>query len=114
MITDTELLEAALAGYDAEISRLHGLRNKAAAALAELKPNAAPMAAARNGGSGPITAAGRKRIADAQKKRWAEFHRRKAAFVARARRIKKGEKGAIETQRAAWRNRKRKIGKRRK
>ena len=78
---DPSLLEAALMGYESE-------RQKIAEKIAELQrqlgghnhragTTVAPIPT--NRGRRPMSAAARKRIAAAQKKRWAEFHRKKKA-----------------------------------
>jgi hypothetical protein len=80
--TDTGLLQAALVGYQhqkeqieakiAEIQRQIGGRAKAQAGTAS--PTSSEETPRKRK---PLSAAARKRIAAAQKKRWAEFHKSK-------------------------------------
>ena len=79
--TDTSLLEAALIGYEAErqkiqekiaeLQRQIGRRNHRAAAPAAATPT--------KRGRRRMSAAARKRIAEAQKKRWAAYRKRQKA-----------------------------------
>ena len=74
---DHTLLEAALIGYQHQASQI---AEKIADIRRQLggKPTAAaPKAAAVPGKKRSMSAAARKRIAAAQKKRWAEYHRLK-------------------------------------
>ena len=80
---DSETLEAALVGYQhqldqisAKMAELRGQLKGEAPARAAL-PEAAPAAPA--GGKRPLSPAARRRIALAQRKRWAEYHRAKEA-----------------------------------
>jgi hypothetical protein len=73
----TDILQAALIGYQAEISRIEQTMAKIRAELkgsAGATPAAAPMRAKRK-----ISAAGRKKMAAAQKKRWAAYRQQKSA-----------------------------------
>ncbi|MGA2769238.1 MAG: hypothetical protein ABSG26_00340 [Bryobacteraceae bacterium] len=79
---DSETLQAALVGYqhqldqiDAKMADLRGMLKAEARAAAE-PAEAAPPA---RGGKRPLSAAARKRIARAQRKRWAEYHKAKEA-----------------------------------
>ena len=79
---DSEILQAALVGYQHQLeqigAKMADLRSKlkgeapARAAVAEAAP-AAP------GGKRPLSAVARKRIARAQRKRWAEYHKAQEA-----------------------------------
>jgi len=71
-------LEAALIGYQHQAEQLTQKMADIQRQLAGKSPSAAPKTAA------PVkrramSAAARKRIADAQKKRWAEYHKQQAA-----------------------------------
>jgi hypothetical protein len=70
------LLEAALIGYQHQAEQI---AEKIAEIRRQLggKPSAAPKAAAGHGKKRSMSAAARKRIAAAQKKRWAEYHKQK-------------------------------------
>jgi hypothetical protein len=73
---DNSILEMALAGYQAEVQRIE----EAMAALRKRLGVRGTTSAAQitTDGSTPkrqMSAAARKRIADAQKKRWAAFHK---------------------------------------
>jgi len=82
--TDRSLLEAAIIGYRAKLDQID-------AAIAEIRATlkgSAPVAALDGGGGGiptpfrrkrKMSAAGRKRIAEATRKRWAEWRKAKAA-----------------------------------
>jgi hypothetical protein len=76
MKTDRSLLEAALVGYQAKLAEIH-------AAIASLRtqlgagPNVAPAPA--KPAKRKMSAAGRRRIIAAQKKRWAEYKKKQAA-----------------------------------
>ena len=79
---DSETLQAALVGYqhqldqiDAKMTELRSMLKGEAPAGAVL----AKAAPAAPGGKRPLTAAARKRIARAQRKRWAEYHKAKEA-----------------------------------
>jgi cell division septum initiation protein DivIVA len=76
---DLGLLEAALFGYQVEKEKIEA---KIADLQAQLKGKKSPVGvakAAKTGGKRTMSAAARARIAAAQKKRWAEFHKKKAA-----------------------------------
>lgn len=76
---DPGLLQAALYGYQVEKEKIEA---KIRDLQAQLKGKKAPVAvarAARAGGKREMSDAARARIAAAQKKRWAEFHKKKAA-----------------------------------
>jgi hypothetical protein len=76
MKSDRSFLEAALVGYQAQLAEIHQamlnirgmLGQKQAVATPSTKPARRKM-----------SAAGRRRIAVAQKKRWADYNKRKAA-----------------------------------
>jgi hypothetical protein len=74
---DSGLLEAALYGYQVQKDRIDG---KIHELQAMLKGNATPVPApkaAKSGGRRQMSATARARIAAAQKKRWAEFHKKR-------------------------------------
>jgi rhamnose utilization protein RhaD (predicted bifunctional aldolase and dehydrogenase) len=75
--TDQSLLEAALAGYQAQITRIQQAMQDIRQRLGQKAANTAKPAA------GParrkMSAAARKRIAKAQRKRWAEYKKQQAA-----------------------------------
>jgi len=76
---DPELLQAALYGYQMEKEKIEA---KIRELQAELKGKKAPVAAAKpakSTGKRQMSEAARARIAAAQRKRWAEFHKKKAA-----------------------------------
>jgi len=76
---DPGLLQAALYGYQMEKEKIEG---KIRDLQAQLKGKKAPVAAAKSvksAGRRQMSDAARARIAAAQKKRWAEFHKKKAA-----------------------------------
>jgi hypothetical protein len=76
---DPGLLEAALFGYQVEKEKIEAkIRDLQAQLKGKKAPVAAPKAA-RAGGKRTMSPAARARIAAAQKKRWAEFHKKKAA-----------------------------------
>ena len=78
---DPGLLQAALYGYQMEKEKIEG---KIRDLQAQLKGKKAPAPAAaakpgRSAGRRQMSEAARARIAAAQKKRWAEFHKKKAS-----------------------------------
>lgn len=80
---DNDILKAAVLGYE---SQLNSINQKLAELRAQLagKPvtrftKARKPLAKRATGRKPMSAAGRKRIADAQKARWRAFHRKQKA-----------------------------------
>jgi hypothetical protein len=74
---DHTLLEAALIGYQHQASQIAEKIADIRRQLGGKSPSAAPKAAATPGKKRSMSAAARKRIAAAQKKRWAEYHRLK-------------------------------------
>jgi len=81
MVTDAQLLKAALLGYQAERDRIDK-------AIADIKKRMGkgggdiptPFAAKRAGGTGrTMSPEARDRIAAAQRKRWAKWHKSKRA-----------------------------------
>ena len=78
MANDSSLLHAALVGYRnqlAEIDRaMADIRKRLGSRLNGASATHAP---AGKRGRKPLSAAARKRIAEAQKKRWAAFHKQK-------------------------------------
>ena len=76
---DPAILQAALVGLQFEKEKID---EKIREIQAELKGNKAPAAVKRTAKARPrrkMSAAARARIAAAQKKRWADFHKQKAA-----------------------------------
>jgi len=76
---DAGILEAALIGYQFEKEKIEG---KIRELQAQLKGKKAPVAARRTVKARPrrqMSDAARARIAAAQRKRWAEFHKQKGA-----------------------------------
>jgi hypothetical protein len=76
---DPGLLQAALYGYQMEKEQIEA---KIRDLQTQLKGKKAPAAAAKHvksGGRRQMSDAARARIAAAQRKRWAEFHKKKAA-----------------------------------
>jgi hypothetical protein len=76
---DPGLLQAALFGYQMEKEKIEG---KIRDLQAQLKGKKAPAMAAKapkSGGRREMSDSARARIAAAQRKRWAEFHKKKAS-----------------------------------
>jgi hypothetical protein len=75
---DPGLLQAALYGYQMEKEKIEA---KIRDLQAQLKGKKAPVAASKPAKSGKrqMSESARARIAAAQKKRWAEFHKKKAS-----------------------------------
>lgn len=71
MITEAELLQAALRGYQAERDRLDQVIADIQARIGNPRGGGAPAPVRRT-----MSAAARQRIAAAQRKRWAKFHKR--------------------------------------
>lgn len=76
---DPGLLQAALFGYQMEKEKIEGKIREIQAQLKGKKAPAPAAKAAKSGGRREMSDAARARIAAAQKKRWAEFHKKKAA-----------------------------------
>jgi hypothetical protein len=74
MTHDSSVLEAALVGYQVELTRINQ-------AMAEIRKRIGGATSAPGQVSSPrkreLSASARKRIAAAQKKRWAEYHKQK-------------------------------------
>ena len=77
--SDHSILEAALVGYQFEKEKIDQKIRELQAQLKGKKVPAAAKKAAKEQPKREMSAAARARIAAAQKKRWAEFHKRKAA-----------------------------------
>ena len=76
---DPGLLQAALFGYQMEKEKIEGKIRELQAQL-KGKKAAGPVAkSSRSGSRREMSDAARARIAAAQRKRWAEFHKKKAA-----------------------------------
>jgi hypothetical protein len=76
MRANSDLLQAALIGYQAELNRI---QQAMAEIRRELKPSSDSAPAAPKRTRRKMSAAGRKRIVAALKKRWAEYNRKKFA-----------------------------------
>jgi len=76
---DPGLLQAALFGYQMEKEKIEGKIRELQAQLKGKKAPAPAAKTAKSGGRREMSDAARARIAAAQKKRWAEFHKKKAA-----------------------------------
>lgn len=76
---DPGLLQAALYGYEVEKEKLETKIRELQARLKGKKAPASSAKTAKAGGKRKMSAAARARIGAAQKKRWAEFHKKKAA-----------------------------------
>ena len=79
VLHDPGLLQAALYGYQMEKEKIEA---KIRDLQAQLKVKKAPAPAAKHaksGGRRQMSDAARARIAAAQRKRWAEFHKKKAS-----------------------------------
>jgi len=80
---DADLLQAALYGYQMEKEKIEA---KIRELQAQLKGKRAPAPAVKHankpGGRRQMSDAARARIAAAQRKRWAEFHKKRAAAQA--------------------------------
>jgi hypothetical protein len=76
MKSDRLLLEAALVGYQAKLAEIQQAIVSIRGQLGERPAAGAPTA---KGAKRKMSAAGRRRIAAAQKKRWAEYNKQKAA-----------------------------------
>ena len=74
---DHALLEAALIGYQHQAEQIAEKMADIRRQLGGKPPTAAPKAPGAPGKKRQMSAAARKRIAAAQKKRWAEYHRLK-------------------------------------
>jgi hypothetical protein len=74
---DHALLEAALIGYQHQLDQIESKMAELRSQLGGKSPAAAAKTAAVPGRKRQMSAAARKRIAAAQKKRWAEYHRLK-------------------------------------
>ena len=73
--TDSSLLEMALVGYEAQLETIAAKMSEIQARLGKAgKHGSAGKARANAGKTRVLSVAARKRIAAAQKKRWAKFH----------------------------------------
>lgn len=99
MKTDYSLLEAALIGYQHQ-------RELLAAKIAEIQRqlgDAPASASAESPKKRVMNAAARKRIAQAQRKRWAEFHKTKGTTTAKKRTMSpEGRERIAEATRKRW------------
>lgn len=79
-VTDANLLTAALAGLDVQKQRIEEQIARVRSMLGGQKGKLATgKAVAKSGGKRRLSAKARKRISDAQKRRWEEFRKRRAA-----------------------------------
>jgi hypothetical protein len=76
---DQGFLQAALIGYQVEKEKIDAKIRELQARLKGKKAPAAAKGPAKTGAKRDMSDAARARIAAAQKKRWAEFHRQRAA-----------------------------------
>jgi cell division septum initiation protein DivIVA len=77
---DPDLLQAALYGYQVEKEKIEAkIRDLQAQLKGKKPPVAAAAKPAKASGRRQMSDAARARIAAAQRKRWAEFHKKKAA-----------------------------------
>ena len=74
---DTNLLQAALYGFQVEKEKIDARIRELQAQLKGVKAPAGAVKKAPAAGRRKMSAAARARIAAAQKKRWAEFHKKK-------------------------------------
>ena len=101
MLTNADLLQAALIGYKAEGARIE-------LAMAEIRRELGSSTGvkAKSGvrATRTMSAAARKRIAAAQKKRWAEFHRSKGvpAPVKKRNLSAAGRQRIVEATKKRW------------
>ena len=102
MLINAELLQAALSGYQAEYARIQQ-------AMAEIRRELGSSTASTpkpvaEGKKRTMSAAARKRIAAAQKKRWAEFHSKsKEAPVKKKRKLSAaGRARIVEATKRRW------------
>ena len=72
-------MQAALFGYQMEKEKIDAKIRDLQAQLKGKKVSAPATRAAKSGGRREMSDSARERIAAAQKKRWAEFHKKKAA-----------------------------------
>lgn len=84
MAIDYDVLRAALIGYQVELAKTEAAIAGIKAKMGGKKTAAAPAASTSAAASGApkkrtMSAAARKRIADAQRKRWAAYHKAHAA-----------------------------------
>ena len=78
-LEDTTILRMALVGYQAEIEKIDARIAEIQAQLGgKAVPSPAAVAEKKAGSKRILSPAARKRIARAQKKRWAEHHKRQA------------------------------------
>lgn len=77
-VEDTSLLSAALEGLEAQKKRIEEQINQVQAMLGRRRgrPPANNQPVRKTGGRRPLSPAARKRIAAAQKRRWAEYRKR--------------------------------------
>lgn len=76
MRANSDLLQAALIGYQAELGRIE---QAMAEIRRELRGSAGTTASAPKRAKRKMSAAGRRRITAAARKRWAEYNRQKSA-----------------------------------
>jgi hypothetical protein len=76
---DPGLLQAALFGYQMEKEKIEGKIRELQVQLRGKKSSAPAIKAAKSGARREMSDSARARIAAAQRKRWAEFHKKKAA-----------------------------------
>lgn len=77
MANDTSLLHAALVGYQNQLTEIDRAMADIRKRLGGRVNGTSAHAPARKTGRRPLSPAARKRIAEAQRKRWAAFHKQK-------------------------------------
>jgi len=90
-VNNSQLLQAALEGLQLQRDRIEEQISQVRSMLGGVARKAAPAAPAKPGGRRDLSPAARRRIAAAQKKRWAAY--RKAAKGAKGAKTAKGASG---------------------
>jgi hypothetical protein len=99
-LLDTAILEAALEGLELQRQRLEA---QIAQVRRLMTPRGGPAAAPAPKGKRTISAAGRQRIAEAQRQRWAAIKQAKTAPAPKKRRLSaEGRKNIIEATKRRW------------
>jgi hypothetical protein len=99
MTINAELLQAALSGYQAEYTRIEQAMEEI---RRELGSSTATASKPAEDGKRTMSSAARKRIAAAQKKRWAEYHRSKEAPAKKRKLSAAGRQRIIEATKKRW------------
>ena len=105
-ILDRTTLEMALVGYEAEKARVAAAIVAIQAQLRQRGPGrqkASPDESVRGPRKRVLSAAAKKRIAAAQRKRWAAFHKQKAKAAKPKRRLSEaGRKAIVDALKKRW------------